>query len=287
MDSPFLLNWVTKRARALTPKGNMPEEKVEATEKDNASETTESESEQDNSEKEKEVETESEGEIKEEVSKDYLGEDQEETDWKKRYGDSTREFQTLKTETETMSKAMAALEKLAKVNPSIIAEIEKARQLETGAGQDSTLIQQQIDKALEPVKKVAQDFENKERLSKAKVLSAFEKYTPDLFSPKATAEEKKVIRQRIGKVANALVESGMDFKKAVSRAYLTINPKAAVKQGKDEAYAESFAEDQAGFSSQSSDESKKTKPRYSQKELEVADKLDPSGKVKKSMLEEK
>ncbi len=83
-----------------------------------------------------------------------------------------------------------------------------------------------------------------------------------------------MIRQRIGKVANALVETGMDFPKAVGRAYLTVNPKVAVQEGKDKAYLEGIDEEQAGFSGQTSTEGKKpTKPKYSKRELEIGDKM--------------
>ena len=121
---------------------------------------------------------------------------------------------------------------------------------------------------------MAQDIESKERISKVKVLATFEKKNPDLFSPKTTKKEKRAVRQRIGKVANALVETGMDWSEAVDTAYLTVNPKAAVQKGKDQAYLEGVAEEQAGFSSQSSTEGKKpTKPKYNKEELKAGDKM--------------
>lgn len=76
----------------------------------------------------------------------------------------------------------------------------------------------------------------------------------------------------------------MEFKEAVSRAYLTVNPKAAIQKGKDEAYLEGFSEEQAGFSSQSSTEGKKPgKPRYSKVELEIGKKMG----VDKAMQEDR
>ena len=119
-----------------------------------------------------------------------------------------------------------------------------------------------------------------------KVLAAFEKKTPDLFPSNATKEEKAKIRQRIGKVALTLTETGMSFKTAVGRAYLTVNPKGAVQKGKDEAYLEGLDERQAGFSSQASTEGKKSgKPKYTQAELEKAKKF--GDKYYKSMIGEK
>jgi len=208
----------------------------------------------------------------EEIAEDYLEEEPKETvDYKKRYGDSTREFQEFKKKTDAQTQAVEQLEKLAKLNPKIVAEIEAAQKL---SGGDSTLVKQQIDEALEPVKKMTQELQNKDKLEKVKVLAKFEKKNPDLFSPKATAEEKKKVRQQIGKVANALVESGMSYSRAVERAHLTVNPKAAIQKGKDEAYLEGLDEKQAGFSGQASTEGRKpTKTSYSKRELEIGDKM--------------
>ena len=268
----------------------------EAAEKANASEPTEGEpsSEKENLEAPKETEK---VELKEpkpkEIASDYLGEPktEEKVDWKKRYAGSTKEFQTLKTESDRHQTALTNLENLARLNPKIADEIEAAQRMTGQANQGlptrGASVQQQVDEALEPVKKVAQDLQAKNRRARVKVLAAFEKKNPDLFSPEATKEEKAAIRQKIGKVANVLSESGMDFKEAVNRAHLTVNPKAAVQKGKDEAYAEGLGERQAGFSSQTSTEGKKAKKtKYSKKELEIADKLDRTGKVKKAMLEE-
>ena len=262
-----------------------PKKEDEATEEVNAPEPTEEEasseeenletSEEEKEEKKDKVEVEPKpGEIEE----DYLEEEKEEKpDYKKRYGDSTREYQTLKKKTDTLSEAIENLERLAQVNPKIVTEIEEAQKTSGEASKglpSSTLVQKQIDESLEPVKKLAQDIQSKERLSKVKVLATFEKKNPKLFSPKATKKEKRVIRQRIGKVANALVETGMDFPEAVNRAYLTVNPKAAIQEGKDKAYLEGLDEEQAGFSRQTSAEGKKpTKPKYSKKELKIGDKM--------------
>ena len=260
----------------------------EATEEVNALETTEeeeeSDSEQDNSEESEEAEVKVESGTEEEIKSDYLDEGKkEEIDYKKRYGDSTTEYQKLKERTDGLTQVLDNLEKLTKLNPRIVAEIEAAQGLAQSNPDNSSLIQQQVDRVLEPVKKIAQDLENKDRQAKVKTLAAFEKKNPDLFSPKATSEEKRAIRQRIGKVANALVESGMDFPEAVNRAYFTINPKAAVQKGKDEAYLESLGEEQAGFSGQASTEGKRpSKPKYSKQELEIGDKMG----VKQAMLKD-
>lgn len=262
----------------------------EATSKANASETTEGEpsSKQENLEAPKETKEEVKVESKEEITSDYLEEGKEEkkVDYKKRYGDSTREYQTLKTRTDRLNQAITNLETLAKANPKIVAEIEAAQGMASSDQNlpSSTLnIQQQIDKALEPVKKVAQGLQDKDRQSKVKVLAAFESKNPKFFS-KLKGKEKKAIRQRIGKVANALVETGLDFKDAVNRAYLTVNPKAAIQKGKDKAYLEGLDEKQAGFSSQTSTEGKKPgKPKYTKKELEIGEKMG----VKKAMLKDK
>ncbi len=249
----------------------------EAAEAANASETTKEESSSEEENLDESKETKEVTESKEEITDDYLEEESEEkkVDYKKRYGDSTREYQTLKKTTDDLSLAMSNLEKLTKANPKILAEIEAAQGMtdETNQG-SSTLIQQQVDKAIEPIKKVAQEFQDRDRRAKVKVLAVFERKNPKLFSPKATKEEKRAIRQRIGKVANALVETGMTFKQAVNRAYFTVNPKIAVQKGKDEAYLEGLSEQQAGFSSQVSTKGKRSgKPKYSKAELEAAKKL--------------
>jgi len=262
----------------------------EAAKTANASETTndDTSSDKENLEESKETKVES----KEDLSSDYLEEDSEEdVDYKKRYGDSTREFQALKTKADRTSLALKNLEKLAKVNPKIMSEIDIALGKDSKKGGEnqptSTLIQETVDKALEPIKKVTQDLEDKNTRAKIKTLATFEKKNPNLFPSGATKEEKRTIRQTIGRVANALVETGMPFKKAVSRAYLTINPKSAIQKGKDEAYLEKLDQGQAGFSRQVSAEGKKVKkPSVSKRELEIADKLDPSGKVRKSLLEQ-
>jgi len=266
----------------------------EATEEVNAPEPTEEEetsSEEENLETSEEEKKEPEGKVEvepktEEIAEGYLEDEKPKVDYKKRYGDSTREFQTLKKETDTYSKALTNLERLAETNPNIITEIEAAQKTlgETvkGLPAGSTLVQKQIDEALEPVKKVAQDIQSRERLSKVKTLATFEKKNPKLFSPKATKKEKRAIRQRIGKVANALVETGMDFPEAVNRAYLTVNPKAAIQQGKDKAYLEGLDEEQAGFSGQTSTEGKKpTKPKYTKAELKAGDKMGVGKEMRK------
>jgi hypothetical protein len=209
----------------------------------------------------------------EDIKSDYLGEPKEEIDYKKRYGDSTREYQKLKEESGQTTQALKQLEELAAKNPKILAEIEAAQQLvnQSAQVQDSYSVQQQINTALEPVKRVTQEIQNKDRLTRIKTLTAFEKKNPDLFSPQATAEEKKAIRQKVGGVANVLAESGMNYSEALDRAYLTINPKAAIQKGKDEAYAEGYGETQAGFSSQTSTEGKSPKKKsYTPGELEAA-----------------
>lgn len=286
----------TKRARALTPKVIMTKDKKEeeAAEAANASETTNEESSSEKENLDESKETEAESESTEEIAEDYLGEDsdtgeevKEEVDYKKRYGDSTREYQKLKEKTDSLSQAISNLEKFAKANPRIVEEIEKAQQL-VGAqqGSDGTFIQQQIDEALEPIKKVARDLEQKDKLEKAKTLAAFEKKHPKLFSPSKSKEEKRSLRQKIGRVANTLVETGMTYDQAVERAYLVVDPKAAVQKGKDEAYLETLGEDQAGFASQSSGEGKKSgKPKYTKEELEKAKKF--GDKYYKAMLKEK
>lgn len=272
----------------------MTKKKDEVAEMANASEETKEESstepkegEQENlDESKKEANIEKVVESKEEVSSDYLGDEtkEKEENWQKRYGDSTREYQTLRKKTDSLSLAMENLEKLSKANPKIVSEIEAAQKGFTGDGQaNSTLIKQQISEALEPVKKITQDLQDKDRREKTKVLSMFEKKHPTLFSLKATKEEKTAVRQRIGKVANALVETGMGFKQAVNRAYLTVNPKAAIQKGKDEAYLEGLGEKQAGFSSQVSAVGKKSgKSKYTKRELEVAKKF--GDKYYKSMV---
>ena len=264
----------------------------EATNEVNAPEPTDEESSEEESSSEEENleeseesdEVEEKPEVKsEEIEEDYLDDEKTEPDYKKRYGDSTRENQTIRDKNKNLTLAIENLDKLSALNPKIAAEIEAAQKM-SGGTQDSssTAVQEQIDKALEPVKKVAQDMENKERLSRVKIFANFEKKNPKLFSPKATREEKTAIRQRIGKVANALVESGMDFSKAVDRAYLTVNPKAAIQKGKDQAYLEGENENQAGFSSQSSTEGKKpTKPKYSKKSLEIGDKMGVGKEMRK------
>jgi len=275
----------------------------------NASETTieESGSEEEIKTSEDNPETskaESKSEVKtEEIASDYLEDDS----FKKRYADSvkgfqeyktkrdseqSREYQALKKKTDTLSKVITSLESLARVNPKIISEIEAARgsanMTDPGTASSEatgTLIQRQVNEALEPVKKVAQDLQNQDRKAKVKILAAFERKNPKLFSPKATKEEKTAIRRRIGKVANALVDTGMDFPEAVERAHYTINPKAAVKKGKDQAQLESFSEGQAGFTSQTSAKGKKAgKPKYSKAELAKAKKF--GDKYYKSMIKE-
>jgi hypothetical protein len=228
----------------------------------------------------------------EEIAGDYLEEGKsEEIDYKTRYGDSTREYRTLQQEhralkekSGTYIQAVETLERLARLNPRIAAEIEAAQGL---SGQStSTLVEQQVEKALAPFKEVTQGIQNKERLSKVKVLTKFEQKNPDLFPAKATVEQKKEIRQRIGKVANALVETGMPFSKAVERAYLTINPKAAIQKGKDKAYLEGLSEERAGFASQTSTQGRKSKKTgYSKRELEIAEKM--GNKYKEAMLKDK
>ena len=262
---------------------NAPEPKDEHSSTEN-SEDSSSEDEHDSTEENLETEDEeTEDEVSEvqlqpkEIEEDYLEEEVDETDYKKRYGDSTKEYQKLKEETKDHASAIENLEKLSVLNPKIVEEIEAARKLAGNepdvTGNVTNDVQRQVDAALEPVKKVAQDLHDKEKLNKVKVLTAFEKKN-QLFAPKATKEQKQQIRQRIGKVANALVETGMDYKDAVDRAYLTINPKAAIQKGKDEAYLESLDEEQAGFSSQSSTEGRKpTKTKHSKAELAIGDKM--------------
>ncbi len=252
----------------------------EATQKVNAPEPTEeSGSDKDNPEDSKEEKV----EVKpEEIAEDYLEEKEEdkpEIDYKERFANSTREYQTLKKEKDGLSQAIDQLEELSKLNPKIVSEIEEAQKLSGKGAEDAPLdsgdsVQQKIDKAVEPIKKVTQNIEQKERLAKAKTLADFEKRNPDLFPPKATAEEKREIRQRIGKIANAMVDTGTPFKKAVSQAYLSINPKAAEQKGKDKAYLEGIDEERAGFSSQTSTEGAKSeKIKYSNRELEIGDKM--------------
>lgn len=268
----------------------MTKKDKEVTDKVNASETTkeESGSEKENPEDSKETKRKAEPLKEEEAASDYLEEKpEEEVDYKKRYGDSTREYQSLKTEKDRLSKALANLEGLAKTNPKIVEEIEAAQEQ---IGKDSPVgdnlgVQKQINEALEPVKKIAQEFQQRDRQSKIKALIAFEKKNPELFDPKATKEEKKAVRQRVGKVANTLVETGMPYSEALKRAHLTVNPKAAIKEGKDKAYLEGITEEQAGFSGQTSSEGKKPgKPKYTKEELEAAKKLGP--KVYQAMIEE-
>ena len=252
----------------------------------NASETIkeDSSSEEENLDESKDLKVES----TEDKASDYLDESKEpkgEVDYEKRYSDSTREYQKLKTDSDKLSLAMENLEKLAKINPQISAEIDKARKGESTNQDSSTLAQQQIDKALEPVNKIVKGFEERERKAKLGVLSSFEDKHPDLFSTKTTKKERSAIRQKIGKVARTLEETGMSYKQAVDRAYLTIDPKAAIQEGKDEAYLERLDANQAGFSSQSSTEGKKSgKPKYSQAQLEAGKKF--GDKYYKSMIEE-
>lgn len=260
----------------------------EATEEVNAPEpnnTEESSSNEDNLETDESTQQSS-----SEVAGDYLAdesetssEDDSEVDYKKRYADSTREYQKIATEKEQLSKEMEALEKLAQKNPNIIAEINKAREMagEAKASND----EDRIDRKLEDIQKKVQELSRKEDLEKVKIFQNFERRNPDLFPPNATAEEKKAIRNKIGRVANTLVDTGMDLSEAVDRAYLTINPKAAEKAGRDKAYAESLTEEQAGFSSQTSAEGKRqSKTQYTKEELDIASKM--GDKYKEAMLKD-
>lgn len=254
----------------------------EATEEVNPSPNEEEES---SSEKETLEDSEEKVETKpEEIAGDYLEDKPKDTrtqeDYKKRWEGSTKEYEKLKKEADSYSQAMKQLEKLAEMNPNILSEIEKAQQQSSG-GSSPDDVDERINKAIEPVIKVTQELENKEKLKQVKVLTSFEKKNPDLFPPKATAEEKKAIRQRIGKVANTLVDTGMSFKEAVDRAYLVVNPKAAEKKGRDKAYVEGLSEERAGFSSQTSTEGKRDKKvKYNQRELEIAEKMG----VKQAMI---
>jgi hypothetical protein len=209
----------------------------------------------------------------EEIAEGYLGEEpKDEIDYKKRYGDSTREYQVLKKQTESDRQNIEDLKRLAQINPRILAEIEAAYRQPGQA--DSTLVDQRINEAIAPIKQGMQDLQNKDVASKVKVLANFEKKNPKLFPANATREQKQEIRQKLGKVVNVLVETGMSYKNAVERAHLTINPKAAVQKGKDEAYLESLGERQAGFPSQASTQGKKpSKPKYSKRELEIGDRM--------------
>lgn len=221
------------------------------------------------------------------LDKEYLEEvETDNTDWKKRYSDSTREYQKLRQEQQQYAKAIENLERFAKTNPRILEEIEAAqRQMPVGQTVDPSSLQSQIDQALEPIKKVAAELQQKDRETKGRVLTDFEKKNPDLFPVNATIEQKRSIRQKIGKVAGVLVESGMDFNEAINRAYLTINPKAAIQKGRDEAYLEAQTESQAGFTSQSSTDTRQTKKvKYSKAELDNAKKL--GDKYYKAMLED-
>jgi hypothetical protein len=249
----------------------------EATDEVNAPEPKEEESssEEENLETEEKTEPESK-EPDPAITEDYLEEDKPEIDYKKRYGDSTKGFQEYKEKAEPAIEAVKRLEELSEANPNILSEIEKAKAMGQGDNKPDSpdLVDQKINKALEPIKKVTQDLENKERMSRVKVLAAFEKKNPKLFPPKASAEDKRAIRQRIGKVANTLVETGMTFSEAVDRAYLTVNPKAAEKKGRDKAYVEGLSEERAGFSSQTSTEGAKPKKvKHSKRELEIGDKM--------------
>ena len=190
----------------------------EATNEVNAPEPTDEESSEEESSSEEENleeseesdEVEEKPEVKsEEIEEDYLDDEKTEPDYKKRYGDSTRENQTIRDKNKNLTLAIENLDKLSALNPKIAAEIEAAQKM-SGASLDSssTAVQEKIDKALEPISKVAQEMQNKERLSKVKIFANFEKRNPKLFSPKATEKEKTAIRQRIGIVTNALVKSG-------------------------------------------------------------------------------
>lgn len=252
-------------------------DKKEVADKANASNTEEeSSTDEDNLEESKStVEEESAG-------ADYLEEDKPEIDYKKRYGDSTREYQTLKQEKEKLSGALDEFEKLSQRNPRIIAEIEAAQGMTGSSNTNTDTVKQQIEEAIEPLRKVTQGVQDKERLTQVRILTDFEKKNPDLFSPKATKEEKKEIRQKIGKVANTLFDTGMSYENAVSRAHLMVNPKAAESKGRDQAHLDSLDEKQAGFSSQTSTEgAKPTEGKYNSEELRIAKMMDVGDSMKK------
>jgi len=221
-------------------------------------------------------------ETPETIGNDYLEGDSdqsEDIDYKKRYGDSTREVRKIQDENKQYQQAIQRLEALAEANPRIMREIEAAQQAGLNqqpqqSGQfNNPDIQNQLDQALEPIRKVATELQQQDRNKKAEVLADFEKQNPDLFPTNATAEQKKQVRKQIGSVAQALVNSGMEFKQAVERAYLTINPESAIRKGRDQAYLETYGDGTAEFTSQSSAETKTKKPKYRKGELEAAKKL--------------
>lgn len=268
----------------------MPKQDEAAKDKANASKNITEEtdtSQEDNSEKaEITTETTEASADTQEAGKDYLGGEQSEdtTDWKKRYSDSSREFQTLRQEAENYKQAMANLENLAQANPRILAEIEAAQRLATQQSNFyDQIVQRQVNQELAPIKKIAQDLQNQERQAKTQTFIDFEKKNPSLFPPKATEQQKKQIRGQIGRVVNALIETGMPFQEALDRAALTVNPQIAIQRGKDEAYLESQGETQAEFSSQTSAEGKKTKKKtFTPGELKAAEAMG----VKDAMLKD-
>jgi len=203
---------------------------------------------------------------------DYFGEKKEEeteVDYKKRYSDSTRQYQILKEEAELSASQLKRLEKLAQKNPKIFEEIKRAQEnASEGQPIDSTLIQREIERQIKPIK---EGYQKDRQAEKFKVLNSFAKKNPKLFPPKATREIREKMGKDIMDVADVLAKKGMDYSKAVKRAALSVNPQAARQQGKDEAYLEMVSTDQASFSSQVSDEGKRTKKvRHSAKALEAA-----------------
>jgi hypothetical protein len=271
----------------------MPEEKTEVTEKVNASnpttEETEPAKETGNSEETetKVTEPESEDSTKK-LGSDYLGtevEGEDSTDWKKRYSDSTKGVQKLQAEKQELETALNTLEKLGQANPRIAAEIQAA-QNSIQANPNSTLIQQQVAQGLEPIKKIATKLHQKDQNEKIETLANFEKKNPNMFPKGATVKEKTAIRQQIGKVAAALQESGMGFQKSIERAYLSVNPDAAIQKGRDEALLQTHGNGQAEFSSQTSTEGKQAKPtQYTKRQLEIASKFKTSsGKNMKEVM---
>lgn len=192
-------------------------------------------------------------------------------DWKKRYDDSTREFET---RYKPMEEDYKYFDNLLKNDPLLARQVAEAQ---ARAGQGSRvnqtiqqpsvdldkIVEEKLQKRLEPIDGLLKEQEQQQKAERVKDIINFEKkYGAQLFKNATTKEAQSSIKKEIGATAATLFRDGRtkSYSEALEKAMIIHNPDILVRQGESRALAGKASKDQASFESQTSVSSKGKEP---------------------------
>jgi len=179
-------------------------------------------------------------------------------DWKQRYSDSQKEFQT---KYKPLEENYNYFDSLVKDDPILARQVQDAvSRKRTVApqpyGDIDQIVDRKLEERLEPVRGLIAKQEEEQRQARTGDVHSFEKkYGSELFKNAKNNDEIASIRRELGATALALHKEkrAKSFSEALEKAMILEHPEILIRKGESKALAGKASTEQASFSQDTSD----------------------------------